>query len=47
MIGMRGKRPVALCAVHLEQFDAMSAALYAGMNDIKHAARCRGDGRAN
>jgi len=47
MTGMRGKHPVALCAVHLPQFDAELADLYAAMIDIKLAARRRRDDRTN
>jgi hypothetical protein len=47
MTGMRGRQFIALCAVHLPQFDAELADLYAAMIDIKRAARRCRDGRAN
>jgi hypothetical protein len=47
MTGMRGRQFIALCAVHLPQFDAELADLYAAMIGIKRAARRRREGRAN
>jgi hypothetical protein len=47
MTGMHGKQPTALCAVHLPEFDAELADLYAAMIDIKLAARRRRDRRTN
>jgi hypothetical protein len=45
MTGMRGKQPVALCALHLPQFDTELASLYATIMDIKLAIRRRREGR--
>jgi hypothetical protein len=47
MTGMRGKQSIALCALHLPQFDAELADLYAAMIDVKLAARRRRDRRAH
>jgi hypothetical protein len=47
MTGMRGKQPVALCAVHLPEFDAELADLYAAMIDVKRAAQRRRDTRTH